>query len=69
MCSRFSYISAIIVGCITKKVEAAMAIAALGELFIDCEICCEEGWGSENCCGDIKWFLNKVCKQDLLDGL
>jgi hypothetical protein len=69
LCYRVGTISAIIVGCITKKKEAAIAAAALSELLIDCETCCTEGWGSKNCCKDIKWALEQVCKQDLLDGL
>lgn len=69
MCARAGYISAIIVGCITKRVDATIAILALGELLIDCEDCCEEGWGSKNCCSEIKWAFKQACQQHMLDGL
>lgn len=69
MCARASYLSAIIVGCITKKVEAMAAATALGELLVDCDICCKEGWGSKNCCSDLKWAFHQACQQHMLDGL
>ena len=69
MCYRAGTLSAIIVGCITRKKEAIAAAAALGELLIDCDVCCEEGWGSSNCCRDIKWVFYQACQQHLLDGL
>ena len=69
MCYRASTVSAIIVGCITKRKEAAIAAAALAELLIDCEICCTEGWGSKNCCKDLKWVFHQVCQQHVLDEL
>lgn len=69
MCYRVGTISAIIVGCITRKKEAAIAAAALSELLIDCDICCTEGFGSENCCRDLKWAFQQACQQHLLDGL
>jgi hypothetical protein len=69
MCYRAGTVSAIIIGCITKKKEAMVAAAALGELLVDCDICCNEGWGSENCCRDLKWVFQQVCQQHLLDGL
>lgn len=69
MCARAGYVSAIIVACITKRADAAIAIAALGELLIDCETCCKEGWGYKNCCRDIKWAFKQACQQQMLDGL
>lgn len=69
MCARASYISALIVLCITKKSAAMAATVALGELLVDCDVCCKEGWGSENCCRELKWALKQACQQDMLDGL
>ena len=42
MCYRAGTISAIIVGCITKKKEATAAAAALGEVLVDCDVCCSQ---------------------------
>lgn len=69
MCARASYLSAIIVGCISQKPLAIAATWALGELLVDCENCCDEGWSSKNCCKDIKQAFEQVCQQHLLDGL
>lgn len=69
MCSRATTIIAVIVGCITQKAQAAAAIMILSELMIDCDICCNEGWGSKNCLEELKWVLSQVCNQNLLDDL
>lgn len=69
LCARASYICAIIVGCVVQKPIAIAATWALGELLVDCENCCNEGWGSKNCCKDIKQAFEQVCQQHLLDGL
>ena len=69
MCYRVGTLSAIIVGCITKRMEAIAAAVALSELLIDCDTCCEKGFGSSNCCKDLKFVFHQVCQQHLLDGL
>ncbi len=69
MCARASYICAILVGCISQKPLAIAATWALGELLVDCENCCNQGWGSKNCCKEIKQTFWQVCQQHLLDDL
>ncbi len=69
LCGRASILSAIIVGCITKKAEAIAATMALGEILLDCDNCCNEGFGSKNCLKDIKTVFWQVCQENLLEGL
>lgn len=69
MCTRATYISAIIAGCISRAPQAVGAIIILSELFIDCELCCKDGWSSKNCLQELKWIIDKICNQNLLDGL
>lgn len=69
MCHRATNIMSIIISCITKKATAGAACLAIGELLVDCEVCCEDGWGSENCCKTIKAVFWNACQQHLLDDL
>jgi tetratricopeptide (TPR) repeat protein len=66
MCYRAGIIGALIVGCLTRSKEAVIAALALSELLIDCEVCCEDGWTSKECCRDLKWALHQVCQQNWL---
>jgi tetratricopeptide (TPR) repeat protein len=69
LCARASYISAFIIGTITKSSLAGAATIALGELLLDCETCCNEGWGSKNCLREIKTIFWNTCQQHILDDL
>lgn len=69
LCARASYVSALLIGLVTKSEKAMALTIALAELLIDCETCCKEGLGSENCLSDFKTILNNACNQELLEGL
>lgn len=69
ICARASYVTAMIIACISNKnPQAILSAMALGELLLECEKCCDKGWGSQNCLKNIKSaFTDKY--QNLLEDL
>jgi hypothetical protein len=68
-CIRLGGYAAIAVTFIPNKTVAASALAALVEFQINCQICCEKGWGSDKCCSTLKWIIITTLNMDPLDGL
>ncbi len=45
------------------------AIVGFGYFQIECENCCLNGWGSENCCKHLKQAIQQALNQQALEGL
>lgn len=59
-CRRIGHYAAIAIAFIPDTLTRIAVSVALAEFDVECQICCEEGLGSENCCKGLKSVLQKV---------